>query len=163
MQTVTRDTTHLSRLLIERFPQFRVAAVDGWTGVGKTALAYKLAHQLGCAFYDLDADANAPGVTEFMTPERLAKARKNLQTHSAPTIVSGVLIRSFLASIDIEIDANIYVKRISPWGWTDEDQTNSLAYINSFGTPSRLTLEIFEYHQKFMPHRNADFIFERPA
>lgn len=163
MRRFLNDAPLLARSISEEFPQCRIIAVDGWDGAGKTTLAVGLAHELGCSHYDLDADANAAGTKTFLTAERLSKAGKIIRSISGPVVVSGVMVRKFLERLSIEIDVNIYVKRMAQWGWADHDKTYSWEFACEFGESSELTREIFDYHQQYQPHLNAEFVFLRLA
>jgi hypothetical protein len=82
--------------------------------------------------------------------------------HYDQVIVEGVCLRE---SMDMPTHARVtfvYVKRICHMGrWDDgDDLEKPLEPVAGFA-PSRLSLDVWAYHQKFQPHLNADYSFER--
>ena len=77
--------------------------------------------------------------------------------------VSGVCLREVFSRAGCTLDAHIYIKRITTWGWADEDELESGALGGLVGSTGgeALRRDMREYHQAWTPHLKADYELHR--
>jgi hypothetical protein len=136
--------------------------IDGWMAAGKTQLASQVASLLGIKYIDLDSYVE-PQQKQFVASLRLDEVAHAIAAIK-PLIVSGVCIRNVHELIGKPSCIHIYVKRMTSWGWADEDEAlgNSPAFDAAY-PPNALTIEVRKYHEIYKPHQRAGFFFHRLA
>jgi len=165
---------------------WRRVGIDGVDASGKTYLAEKLSLALACPVLDLDdyLHQNQGGYVDFIDYPALSAAVTSMPSF----ILRGVCLREVLAHLALDLDGQIYIKRMRDDLWFDEDAcefpegieaaienlANATAMVSRhFDEPSQqpgvarddaeqnLTFEIMHYHEAFRPHESADLIYER--
>jgi hypothetical protein len=165
---------------------WRRVGIDGVDGSGKSYLAEKLSQALACPVLDLDdyLHKNQGGYVDFIDYPALSAAVSAMPSF----ILSGICLREVLAHMALDLDGQIYIKRMRHDLWVDEDEcvfpdgvevaienlANARAMIaRHFDEPSQqpgvarddpepsLTFEIMHYHDVYRPHDTADLIYER--
>ena len=99
---------------------WRIAAIDGWLGAGKSWLARELSRTGLMWAVDLDAFILRRN-GQFIDALAINSLRAAIQANAERTILAGVCVREVLAQLAMEAELHIYVKRMCGWGWTDED------------------------------------------
>lgn len=137
-----------------------VVGIDGWTGIGKTTLATRLASNLSTEYFDIDAALNRDR-NSYVPALRIHEVSAALSDVSGLMLVSGICLRKVLEIAGREADSNIYVKRMTSWGWADEDelQGRELAEILGNYGGEAVRREMRDYHAVWEPHLKADFEF----
>ena len=138
-----------------------IVGIDGWTGVGKTTLAQRLASELHGAAYDLDS-ALTHDLKVYISAIRLEEIAQAVADAPGILFVSGVCLREILKRAEIQADAHIYVKRMASWGWSDEDEMAGQGVAEIPGASGEfLRAEMRQYHGQWRPHQIADYEFHR--
>jgi hypothetical protein len=77
-------------------------------------------------------------------------------------VLSGVCMREALALIGSPQALHVYVKRMHHGHWTDEDESFGPPYsVDRVLEPSTLRVEVRAYHQQWLPHLKAQYVYER--
>ncbi len=174
---------------IERFAQssgWQRIGIDGVEGAGKSHLAEKLSQALDCPALELGdyLHQNQGGYIDFIDYPALSAALSSMPAF----ILSGVCMREVLSNLSLELDANIYIKRMRDDFWMDEeacefpegveaaienlannaelisrhlDEPLEHAGVVSDDADLHLTFEVMRYHEAFSPHETADLVYER--
>lgn len=148
--------------------------VDGLLASGKSTLAAALADVLqcpviGCDSY-LEQDKNT--FLEALRYDDLHRDLSFASNQSGRVILEGACIREVMRRLsgDFSEALTIYVRRMSTSGnWDQADEleptTPSMRRAVSaltgepYVTP-RARCEVREYHQRYLPHENADILYE---
>ncbi len=160
MPVVFSQLEDLANALSEKVGNSGIVGIDGWTGVGKTTLAMDLARELGAAFFDLDC-ALIHDQGEYVLALRMSEISIALAKRHRPLMLSGVCLFEVLAQLGTRPDASVYVKRMAKWGWADEDEVTGLVFEVPGAGGNAIRHEMRLYHQKWQPHLDADFEFQR--
>jgi hypothetical protein len=130
----------------------KLVTVDGVRGAGQKEVAAKIAAHFGCEVVDVDETADA---AQFKTVIA-AKCKKS------PVVVAGILMRTLITAAGLTPDISIYVvpspksKQRSFWeGILSKPLEDYLAELT---VP--LDKKTVEYHWKYHPIINADFLVE---
>jgi hypothetical protein len=130
----------------------RLICFDGVSGAGQKELAGALAAQLKCELIDLD---------ESQDISKLKSAVK-VKAANSSVIVSGILMRKAMSEAKIEPDFSIYVvpaKKNSRRAFWEGILSKPLQeYLSELD--SDLDKKTVEYHWKFHPIINADYLVE---
>jgi broad-specificity NMP kinase len=151
-------------------PRSQVITIDGWHGSGKSTLASDLANRMGAIHLDLDSFLiqDQRVFVEAIQYEQLQSA---IEKSGNSLIISGVCMLEVLERVDVVPAHKIYVKRMTDWGWADQDEIEGqmletvAAALGKQVSEFVLSLEVRTYHRSYMPHENADIAFlryERP-
>jgi len=130
----------------------RVISVDGVSGAGQKAVAEKIAARFSCGIIEVDNTSDAAK----LKTELAAKQKKG------NVIVSGILMRKVMAGAGIKPDIAIYVvpsdKNSRRTFWEGILSKPLQAYLAELETD--LDKKTVEYHWKFHPIINADYLVE---
>lgn len=144
-------------------PDWRLLAIDGWLGSGKTELAKQLSRL--CELWALDLDCfMLLRIDAFMDALNWRGLAAAIEASDARLVISGVCVRDVLARLGLEADRHIYVKRMSGLFWEDEDDAigdGLQEYAEAGFPPSGLQLEVHAYHLAIAPHLNRDYEYQR--
>jgi len=160
MPLVFTDIDDLANELRERVGSSGIIAMDGWTGVGKSTLAKTLASTLGGCWYDLDR-ALTHDQKRYVSALRLPEVSEALAIPLRPLFVSGICLLQVFADLGVSLDAHVYLKRMTAWGWADEEElTGAIPEVpGASGEFVRQELRI--YHREWQPHIVAQYEFQR--
>jgi hypothetical protein len=184
MQKTSTDPADVASFLNSR--HWHRICVDGTDGSGKSKLAHELATLQGAPVFKLDdfITGNAGGIVDFVNYDALRAALQ-----ACPSwIVEGVCLREVMRRAGQDVDAWLYVKRLSHDMWADEQDCvfpeglktalahhrhDMLRLSRYLGAPeggppdpsivrtSRRAVELMTYHDAYRPHDSADIIFLR--
>jgi ABC-type uncharacterized transport system ATPase subunit len=130
----------------------RVIAFDGVSGAGQKELAAALAAQFKCELIDLGESTDFSKLKSAIE----AKAAK------ASVIISGILMRKAMSEAKIEPDFSIYVvppkKNTRRTFWEGILSKPLQEYLSELNND--LDKRTVEYHWKFHPIINADYLVE---
>lgn len=172
--------------------KIEVITIDGDTGAGKSTLATSISTRIGVIHLKLDNERylykNQGGCLKYIKYETLFNDIKEIISTGKIVLVDSVCILKILKNINIKSDLNIYVKRVSIYGfWYDgdrfdyrrsateviqEEKDNALkllTIIRSLKTndnvngenKNTLNDEIIEYHFEYRPDNKADIVYRR--
>ncbi len=152
----------IAEKLLSLSPRPKVIGIDGWLGAGKSYLGRKLAPMISGTFYDLDS-ALALYRSRFVEAINLDHIRSNVIPENGTHIVSGVCLLQVMQLAGISVDQLIYVKRMSSWGWADEDELrdSNLKKLPGSQRGNMLRREVSQYHLNWNPIDCADFEYHR--
>lgn len=173
----TTNIDELQQLILARatLQPGTVIGIDGINGSGKSCLAEQLAPLLRAKHINLDDFLN-PSQGGFLNHLRYDELRKVISQAMAegPVIVEGVCLREVLRRLCLEAELHIYIKHnivCGYWqggsflnsGFLDEAlaEEKERALRDDADTLSGLRLELINYHHKYLPHENPDFVYER--
>jgi hypothetical protein len=147
-----------------------VVLFDGWTGVGKTALAHMLSEWLGCAAIDVDdyVDRNRGYFVNAIRFDELRATAADALKQSALALVSTICARDVAKRLGVPVAAFVYVEQRSSMGLpanaeiTDAEDGGPDAFAEYQDLPP-LEREIFDYHAAFKPRKTADILYIRTA
>jgi len=160
---VFADLDALAHALRERLRAAAIIGIDGWTGSGKTTLSKALAARMGGATFDLDK-ALTRDQRRYVTAIRLDEVAEALSHANQLMFVSGICLRQVLKDAGCAASVYIYVKRMAAWGWADEDELVPGLIPEVRGASGELVREeLRSYHERWKPHLQADFEFQRPG
>ncbi|MFA5100874.1 MAG: hypothetical protein WC547_08340 [Candidatus Omnitrophota bacterium] len=129
-----------------------VISVDGVAGAGQKAIADKLAAQFSCEIIEVDNTSDAAK----LKTEIASKQKKGT------VIISGILMRKLMADAGIKPDIGIYVvpseKNNRRTFWEGILSKPLPVYLAELKTD--LDKKTVEYHWKFHPIINADYLVE---
>jgi hypothetical protein len=161
--------------LAEILRNYRIIAIDGDSGVGKTTLAKYLRDELHCRLISLDShiQSNQNSFINSFDINKLSKSIKD--TINDKVIIEGVCLLHFLSLIEIGYDVLVYCRHISAFNgeWYDSISLNIdnpdeyQVEINKIKQDikrlnlSNLKLEIIEYHYKYRPYEKCNYIFNK--
>ena len=147
---------------LQTLPSQTVIGIDGLTGVGKTTLASSLAVALEGSTLDLDAFLDHDRKC-FVEALKISDLRSALTSAVRPLFLSGICLREALALVGYTASCHVYVKRMTGWGWADEDElgTDAVPEVDSNSGGAHLRHEMRRYHEKWKPHLVADYEFQR--
>jgi hypothetical protein len=148
--------------------------VDGADGAGKSSLAKRLAIALGKRQVDIDnfVEKGQGGYGAFIDYMALHAAGEG-----SDVVISGACLRDVLKRSRLDVDAYVYVKRMRPGYWADEETCVFPAGVNAaitkqeamhglvekHGAMPGAVVEIMRYHDKARPHERADVVFTRES
>ena len=180
------DPSKISKIL--KNENYRLIAVDGVDGSGKSSLSKDLSEELGYLHINLDdyLEKNRGNFVKYIKYELLEKKIKSTKN---PVIIEGVCVLDVLKNLKLRPDYLIYIKRMSDFGfWYDDYLCDVKADIDGFIENENLELkkfsevmaningeefnsenckipklreEIIRYHYEFKPHNHANFIFKK--
>lgn len=144
-----------------------IIVIDGFSGSGKTSLACRLSRKLNIQYIDTDCFVTRQSGTEhylsLIDIEQLNEIVKSFIKRKRALIFSGICAQETLEYIGVKPGHKVYVKKISSSGlWhgglhIEEfiNKTEPSAYYQRQPHKSDM-----EYHVKYEPQNNADFIYE---
>jgi hypothetical protein len=148
--TSAKDLQSELRESIARSP--RLICVDGVCGAGQKELAAALAVQFKCELIDLGES------TDFAKLKSAIEAKRA----ESSVIVTGILLRKAMAEARIQPDISIYVvpskKNTRRTFWEGILSKSLQEYLTEL--KSDLDRKTVEYHWKFHPIINADYLVE---
>lgn len=165
---------------------WRRIGIDGVKGAGKSHLADELSVLLGIPVLDVDdyLHQHQGGYVDFIDYPALATALRSMPA----LILNGVCLRQVLANVGMDLDGHVYVMRMRNGLWVDEHDcvfpdgvdaaidalAEDAAMVSSYldepvehvvverdDESRQLTFEVMRYHAEFLPHEEADVIYER--
>ena len=180
----TSETSEIATKLKSK--DFRLIAIGGVDGSGKTILASKLANMLGYVHINLDdyLEKHRGGFLGHIKYELLKTKIENIEV---PIIIEGVCLLAVLKNLKKDPDLLIYIKSMSDYGrWRDEAICEVIEDIDEFISKEENDLikfceleakmegkeldpdeckipelreEIIRYHHEFRPHKKANIVF----
>ena len=181
------ETSEISEIVTKlKSRDFRLIAIDGVDGSGKSRLASKLANKLGYVHINLDdyLEKHRGGFLGHIKYELLKIKMENIKL---PVIIEGVCLLAVLRNLKKDPDLLIYIKRMSDDGWwRDEAICEVSEDIDEFVSKEENDLkkfceleakmegkkldpeeckipelreEIIRYHYEFRPHKKANIVF----
>jgi len=182
----------LAHALSEHLPTEKtcVMAVDGFDGAGKSALARELAKRFGGKHFELDlyVRKNHGGhYIDYLRYEDLRRDLITLQQSRGRVICDGICVQAVLDRLGIAGQPWIYVRQVIAGGHWSEGN-----FLEKYSTPEEaiagetapvkklaqwtgerrppdgqwlpgLKRELIEYHYRYRPHVQANFVFDREA
>lgn len=166
---------------------FHVVGIDGIDGSGKSTLATALSEGLVCSHINLD-DHIDKNLGQYVNYVHYPVVQEMIKAAKLSIIIEGVCLLAIAERLQLNLDALIYVKRISSYGsWRDEDDcavtedineflnrkkedlnkfVHAVAYIEGDDIPDdtsfpKLAEEIIRYHYFYRPHERADIVYKR--
>jgi hypothetical protein len=184
MTDICSDIDSLRRLV--KSAGWQRIGIDGVDGAGKTHLATYLSEELGMPMLSVDdyLYQNQGGYIDFVDYPALGAACTAMPAY----ILYGVCLREVLERMQIELDANIYIKRMQQDFWVDEercvfpdgveeaisaaaeqfdyfsrmlDEPNERVVDLGEENPSHVPAEVMRYHDAYAPQDSADVVFEQ--
>jgi len=151
-------------------------AIDGNHGSGKSTLAAAIQSLIGASIVSFD-NFLAQGQGSYFSNldlEAIAAAARA----TSPCLLEGICMLQVLEATSLFPDAFVYVKRMAPWGWVDQDELvingcsldEHLTMLREqsavFATPGvsmslGLSEEVIRYHTYYLPHERAGYVFNR--
>ncbi|MBV7258986.1 AAA family ATPase [Erythrobacter crassostreae] len=150
----------LANVLRASLGDIDIVGIDGWTGVGKTTLAKNLAKEMGGSFYDLDC-ALTLNQNKYVSALQTSKISRALTERQRPLMIAGICLLEVLEIVGAHLDAHVYVKRMSSWGWADEDELTGQYFEVPGASGEAVRREMRAYHRKWQPHLLADIEYYR--
>ena len=181
------ETSDITDIVTRLAVEFHVVGIDGVDGSGKSTLAASLSEKLGCSHINLD-DHIDKNLGQYVNHVHYLVVQETINATKLPIIIEGVCLLAIAERLQLNLDALIYIKRISSYGnWIDEgncDVTGDIdefmnkekkelnkfvhaaAYIEGKDFPDdtsfpELAEEIIRYHYSYRPHERADIIYKR--
>lgn len=182
------ETSEISEIVRKlKSKHFRLIAIDGVDGSGKSRLASKLANKLGYVHINLDdyLEKHRGGFLGHIKYELLKTKMENIEV---PIIIEGVCLLAVLKKLKKDPDLLIYVKRMSDDGWWRDEgicevskdihefiskEINGLKKFSELEAKMEgkeldpeeckipeLREEIIRYHHEFRPHKKANIVFK---
>lgn len=132
--------------------------IDGFSGTGKTTLAFELAHHLNGIRLGLDSyvskEKPADCYVGLLRIDHLRRDLGNLLDRFAFVVLDGVCLLKALESIRITPKLLVYVKKHSPQGlWHDGLHLEN--FLAGACADSWLAESVYRYHQAYQPHTKA--------
>ena len=167
---------------------YRLIAIDGVDGSGKSSLSKNISEELGYFHINLDEylEKNRGNFVKYIKYEVL---ENKIQSIKKPIIIEGVCVLAVLKNLGMRPDYLIYIKRMSEFeSWKDEHLCDVKVDINAFIENENLELkkfseamsniegeefnpensnipklreEIIRYHYEFKPHKNANLVYKK--
>ncbi|MBR1172990.1 hypothetical protein JQ617_03395 [Bradyrhizobium sp. KB893862 SZCCT0404] len=151
--------------------------IDGMDGVGKSTLARELANRLGGSVISLD-DYLTKRQNSYVLHIRCDDVKAAISASKLPTLIEGVCLLAVAQRCGFEVDALVYVRRISGNSgiWHEEEICMALsppdelkqkerALREAFSTTEKsgnlgdddlgLTGELIDYHARWRPVERA--------
>jgi len=150
----------------------RIISIDGVDGVGKSALACKIAKELSVPHIEIDAfvQNQQGGYIKYIDYDRLGEKIVHEKMSNHTVVVEGICVLQILNRLNLTSDVSVYVKVIDVYGfWTHQmllfPPDKSADEVISERKAKRFLLghkeDIIRYHYACRPHENADYILER--
>lgn len=181
------ETSEISEIVRKlKSTDFRLIAIDGIDGSGKSRLASKIANKLGYVHINVD-DYLEKHRGGFLGHIKYDLLKTKIENIGAPIIIEGVCLLAVLKKLSKDPDLLIYIKRMSDYGWwRDEGICDVSEDIDEFISKEindlkkfceieakmegneldpeeykipALREEIIRYHHKFRPHKKANIAF----
>ena len=167
---------------------YRLIAIDGVDGSGKSSLSKNISEELGYCHINLDnyLEKNRGNFVKYIKYEVL---QNKIQSIKKTIIIEGVCVLAVLNKLGMRPDYLIYIKRMSEFDfWKDEDLCDVEDDIDTFIENENLELqkfsdimtniegeefnpesskipklreEIIRYHYEFKPHKNANLVYKK--
>jgi len=155
------DIVHDVHELIQRLGtgagQRRLIAIDGVGASGKSTLGAQLAVAIDDAVHvDLDRFRKTTE-GKFFDTLRLDAVKAALEDDPRTVITTGICMLRVLDAVKLRPDVLIYVKRMRPWGWSDEAEVEGDDDVEE----GPYQVEVRHYHRTYRPHDRAEIILER--
>lgn len=180
------DLNELIRFVTSRHA--KTIGIDGVDGAGKSSLAKVLSETLSIAAINVDdfLEKDKGNYVAYIDRKRLSNEVKHAEDGF---VIEGVCLLDVLAEVNITLDLLIYIKRMSEHDqWRDQDECDIEENIDDFVARHVASLkefciaeariegrrfieadfcfpplreEIFRYHHRNNPHKNADVIYAR--
>jgi len=181
------ETSDITDIVTRLAVEFHVVGIDGVDGSGKSTLATSLSEKLGCSHINLD-DHIDKNLGQYVNHVHYLVVREMINAIKLPIIIEGVCLLAITERLQLNLDALIYIKRISSYGnWIDEDNCDVTGDIDAFMNKEKMELnkfvyaaayiegkdfpddtnfpefaeEIIRYHYSYRPHERADIIYKR--
>lgn len=158
---------------------YKIIAIDGVCGVGKSFLARHLSEKFDYALVECDAFIGK-GLGHLQYPEildldRLKRSVSAATSLNRPVIIESILLRLVLDSLDIKHAFHIYVQRTHLNGTVLDDQffddtcteeeliagLNEISrFLGDTDDAPYLDYQLARYHKRRSPHRQADVLYE---
>jgi len=167
---------------------YRLIAIDGVDGSGKSSLSKNLSEELGYRHINLDdyLEKNRGNFVKYIKYQVL---ENEIQRTKKPIIIEGICVLAVLKNLGLRPDYLIYIKRMSEFEiWKDEDLCDVEVDIDAFIENENLELqkfsevmsniegekfnpenskiprlreEIIRYHYEFKPHKHANLVYKK--
>lgn len=167
---------------------YRLIAIDGVDGSGKSSLSKNISEELGYCHINLDEylENNRGNFVKYIKYEVL---ENKIQSIKKAIIIEGVCVLAVLKNLGMRPDYLIYIKRISEFDfWKDDHLCDVKVDIDAFIENENLELqkfsevmsniegeefnpenskipklreEIIRYHYEFKPHKHANLVYNK--
>jgi hypothetical protein len=143
-----------------------VVAIDGNMGVGKSTLVGPALSFLTRSYLlHIDDFLMKNDADQFLIDEERLKGRiLDLFKTSDLIIVEGILIRQILESVGVpETCVWVYIKLMNGDNWSEKEMLDTTLIAeydieSSLKNGRNLDKQIYEYHEKYKPNENCDYV-----